>query len=320
MPAVERANLIKDWAISPVPEFAHTNARSLLTHDERVVLIQEWTARISDLTVPVPLKMPPERDISHEINFIDPNYLPNYHQPRCPDVLREELVEKIERYTKAGWWVRANVPSAAPLLCVYKKDRRLRTVVDARKRNDNTTKDVTPFPDQDCIRHDVARAKYRSKLDMSDAYEQIRVRDSDVHKTAFSTIFGTFVSKVMQQGDDNAPSTFQRLMTYIFHDYIGRFVHVYLDDIFIYSDSVKEHNEHLQLVFDRLRANTLYLSAKKVDLFSVRMDCLGHIIDDNGIHPDADKLRTIREWPTPRNYHDIQRYLRMVQYLAPFMP
>jgi hypothetical protein len=264
--------------------------------------------------------MPPERDISHEINFIDPNYLPNYHQPRCPDVLREELVEKIERYTKAGWWVRANVPSAAPLLCVFKKDRRLRTVVDARKRNDNTTKDVTPFPDQDCIRHDVARAKYRSKLDMSDAYEQIRVRDSDVHKTAFSTIFGTFVSKVMQQGDCNAPSTFQRLMTYIFRDYIGRFVHVYLDDIFIYSDSVKEHNEHLQLVFDRLRANTLYLSAKKVDLFSVRMDCLGHIIDDNGIHPDADKLRTIREWPTPRNYHDIQQYLGMVQYLAQFMP
>ena len=92
----------------------------------------------------------------------------------------------------------------------------LRTVVDLRLRNDNTVKDVTPFPDQDNIRDDVARAKYRTKLDMSDAYEQIRVAAEDVHKTAFATIAGTYVSNTMQIGDCNAPSTFQRLMTVIF--------------------------------------------------------------------------------------------------------
>ena len=105
---------------------------------------------------------------------------------------------------------------------------------------------------QDTIWHDVAHAAYRSKLDMSEAYEQIRVCDEDVPKTAFMTIFGTFVSQVMQQGDCNTPSTFQGLMTSVFHDFVTRFVHVYLDDIFIYL-SIEEHEEHLAQVFQKLR-------------------------------------------------------------------
>src|SRR6266481_2119004 len=88
----------------------------------------------------------------------------------------------------------------------------------------------------------------------------IRVRLEDVPKTAFSTIYGTFVSRVMQQGDCNAPSTFQRLMTAVFHEYIARFVHIYLDDIFIYSLSIDEHKGHLSQVFDNLRSAQLYLS------------------------------------------------------------
>ena len=146
------------------------------------------------------------------------------------------------------------------------------------------------------IRHDITCAPYRSKLDMSEAYEQIRIRPEDVPKTAFSTIFGTFVSRVMQQGDFNAPSTFQRLMTVVFRDYIACFVHVYLDDIFIYSSSIEEHEAHLAIVFNRLREAQLYLSRDKVDLYSTKMDCLGHIITNAGIHADTDKMQKIRDW------------------------
>ncbi len=130
-------------------------------------------------------------------------------------------------------------------MCIPKKDGRLRTVIDARQRNDNTVKDVTPLPDQKVIREDVARAPIRSKIDLADAYEQVRVKPEDVDKTVFTTIAGTYASNVVQQGDCNAPATFQRLMTSIFRDVIGRFVHVYLDDIFIFSNSYEEHEEHL---------------------------------------------------------------------------
>jgi Reverse transcriptase (RNA-dependent DNA polymerase) len=128
---------------------------------------------------------------------------------------------------------------------------------------------------------------------MSEAYEHIHVDPAHVSKTAFATILGTFRSQVMQMGDCNTPPTFQRLMTTIFRDCIGHFIHVYMDDIFIFSCSIKEHKKHLGIVFDRLRKNHLFLSKKKVDLYSKRMECLGHIIDDRGIHADADKMQWV---------------------------
>ena len=93
-----------------------------------------------------------------------------------------------------------------------------------------------------------------------------------------------------------------------------------LDDIFIYSTSIEEHEEHLKIVFEILRENHLFLSKDKIDLYSVHLDCLGHIIDDEGIHVDMDKMRSIRDWPTPRNYNDIQRFVGLVNYVAQFMP
>src|SRR3977135_4023995 len=266
------------------------------------------------------MEIPPVREISHEINLIDENKWYNYRLPKCPDSLRPELAEKIKRYTTAGWWVPATARQAAPMLCVHKKSGKLRTVIDFCLQNDNLIKDVTPFPDQDAIRHDVARAKFHSKLDMSEAYEQIRVKPEHMPRTAFATIFGTFESRVMQMGDSNAPSTFQRLMTSIFRDFVGRFVHVYLDDIFIYSRSIEEHEEQLYQVLITLRNNHLFLSKSKIDLYSENMDCLGHLIDNKGIHADIDKMQKIRDWRRPRNYNKVQRFLGLVQYLAHYMP
>jgi hypothetical protein len=84
---------------------------------------------------------------------------------------------------------------------------------------------------------------------MSEAYEQTRIKTEDVWKTAFATIYGTFVSCVMMMGDCNAPSTFQRLVTTIFHDIIGRYIHVYLDYTLVFSNMIEEHKEHLGEVF-----------------------------------------------------------------------
>ena len=181
-------------------------------------------------------------------------------------------------------------------------------------------KDVTPFPDQDAISHDIVRAKFRSKLDMTEAYEQMCIRPEDVGKTTFSTIFGMFQSRVMQMGDCNAPSTFQQLMTTIFWNFLRRFMHVYLDDIFIYSQSIREHIEHIMKVLQPLRESQFYLSRSKLDLFSDKTDCLGHVIDDNGIHTELDKMQQIREWRIPQNYNEVQKFLGLVQYLALYMP
>lgn len=314
------ANILRDYIEDEQIRKTHREAPS----SEEEVNIQElrdrWFAKYDDMLRPPPPELPPWREVNHKIPLIDENKQYRYRLPRCPEAIKTELLTKIQKYTDAVWWKMTNVSQAAPLLCVTKKNGKLRTVVNARQCNDNTVKDVTPLPDQDQIRMDIARAKYHSKIDLSDAYEQVRIEHEDIWKTAFSTPFGTFTSLVMQQGDCNAPATFQRLMTTLFRDFIGRFVHVYLDDIFVFSDSIEDHEKHLKLVFDKLREAKLYMSKAKCDLYSERMDCLGHIVDDKGLHADADKMSRIREWRTPRSYHEVQRFLGLVNYLAPFMP
>ena len=291
-----------------------------LTEEDFPRLRQQWHDEFYDMVQGVKEVLPPFREVNHEIHTIDENKRYTYHMPCCPSALRDEFYQKLNRYIDAGWWEARASSQAAPLMCIPKKDGHIRTVVDARQRNDNTVKDVTPLPDQEVIREDVARGRYRSKIDLADAYEQVRVRLEDVYKTAFSTIAGTYVSNVVQQGDCNAPATFQRLMTSIFRDAIGRFMHVYLDDIFIYSDSIEEHETHLRYIFEKLRESQLFLKWKKCELYADKVDCLGHVIDDKGIHPDSDKLSRIREWRIPRNYNDIQKFVGLVNYVGNFLP
>ena len=126
---------------------------------------------------------------------------------------------------------------------------------------------------------------------MTEVYEQMCIRPEDVYKMTVSTISGTFQSQVMQMGDCNAPSTFQQLMTTIFQEFLGIFVHVYLDNIFIYSQSIREHIEHIMKMLQLLKELQFYLSKSKLDLFSDKTDCLGHVIDDNDIHTELDKMQ-----------------------------
>jgi len=129
--------------------------------------------------------------------------------------------------------------------------------------------------DQGVICLDIVRVKICSKIDLSDAYEQICITPEDVHKMAFATIYRMFVSNIMQQGNCNAPSMFQYTMNSIFHEYIGIFLHAYLDDLFIYSNSVQEHQNHLGMVFRKLREHKLYLREEKCKLFMAKVNCLG---------------------------------------------
>jgi hypothetical protein len=164
--------------------------------------------------------------------------------------------------------------------------------------------------------------RFRTKIDLSDAFKQICVRPEDEAHTVFATIYGNMYSQTMQQGDKNCPAMFQRLMNNTFVDMIGVFVHCYQDNIFVYSNTLEEHEEHLRQVFDQLREHKLFLSSnlKKIDLFSSWMDCLGFYIDDKGVHIDPSKIDKITGWRMPRSYHDVQTFNGVIQYIAQFLP
>ena len=119
-------------------------------------LREEIAEKYSDLLGPPPLKLPPFREVSHEMPLIDESKQLKHRLPKCPEAFRSELAQKIERYTTAGWWVPAAAKQVTPMLCIPKKNGTLRTVFDLQQQNENTWKDVTPFPDQDAICHDIA--------------------------------------------------------------------------------------------------------------------------------------------------------------------
>ena len=157
-------------------------------------LHEEIAELFSDLLGPLPLELPPICEVLHEIPLIDESKQLKHRLPKCPEAFRPQLAHKTEQYTTTGWWIPAADKQATPMLCIPKKNGTLHTVFDLRQQNDNTWTDMTPFPEPDAIRHDVMRAQFRSKLDMTEAYEQTHIKPEDVHKTLFSTIFGTFQS------------------------------------------------------------------------------------------------------------------------------
>src|SRR5271168_4045316 len=130
--------------------------------------------------------------------------------------------------------------------------------VDYRGLNALTERNTYPLPRiQDCIDR-IGSAKRISKFDLLSGFWQVRIEESSIPKTAFNTRHGKFEFLVMPFGLTNAPATFQTMMNSILQPYLDKFVVVYLDDIVVFSDSDEEHEEHLRLVLEKLRENSLY--------------------------------------------------------------
>jgi hypothetical protein len=124
--------------------------------------------------------------------------------------------------------------------------------VDYRPLNAVTIKNKYPLPRIDILFDQLAGAQVFSKIDLYSGYHQIKICGEDVSKTAFSTRYGLFEYLVMSFGLMNAPAHFMYLMNSVFMLEMDKFVVVFIDDILIYSRSMDEHEEHLQIVFQWL--------------------------------------------------------------------
>jgi hypothetical protein len=141
----------------------------------------------------------------------------------------------------------------------------------------------------------------------------MKLRWSDIPKTAFTTRYGLYEYTIMSFGLTNAPTYFMYLMNKVFMDYLYKFVVVFIDDILIYSKNEEEHEEHLRLVLQKLREHQLYAKFSKCDFWLKEVSLLGHIITDGGISVDLGTVDDVLRWEPPRTVKEIRSFLGLLQ-------
>jgi hypothetical protein len=153
-----------------------------------------------------------------------------------------------------------------------------------------------------------------SKIDLRSGYHKMKIRPSDISKTAFSTRYGLYEFTVMSFGLTSAPAYFMNLMNKVFMEYLDKFVVVFIDDILIYYKNDSEHEEHLRMVLQKLQDNQLYAKFTKCDFWLGEVHFLGHIISKRGIVVVPAKVTTIMDWKTLSTISEIWSFLGLAGY------
>ena len=110
-----------------------------------------------------------------------------------------------------------------------------------------------------------------------------------------------------------------RLMNHVLRAFIGRFVVVYFDDILIYSKDLDEHVIHLRSVLEVLRKEKLFANLKKCTFCTDKLVFLGFVVSAQGIQVDEEKVRAIREWPTPTSISQVRSFYGLASFYRRFV-
>ncbi|CAI7731243.1 unnamed protein product [Closterium sp. NIES-53] len=136
---------------------------------------------------------------------------------------------------------------------------------------------------------------------------------------AFRTRYGSFEYTVMPFGLTCAPATFQMTMNEAFRPLLDKCVIIYLDDILVYSRDKQQHLADLEVVFKVLDEHRLLTKGSKCEFFHDRLECLGHVISEDGVEIDPKKVDTVKVWHPPTNITELQSILGFVNYVRRFV-
>jgi len=254
---------------------------------------------------------------------IRPDKKPVKQIPRrfAPQIL-SKIKEEIERLLKSKFIrIARYVDWLANIVPVKKKNGTIRDCIDFRDLNLATPKDEYPMPVAEMLVDSAAGFEYLSMLDGYSGYNQIFIAEEDVSKTAFRCpgALGCYEWLVMPFGLKNAKATYQRAVNSMFHDFIEKFMQIYIDDIVVKSSSEDDHLNHLRQSFERMRQYGLNMNPLKCAFGVFAGDFLGFVVHKKGIEVNQNKTKAIMETKAPSTKKELQSLLGKINFLRRFI-
>ena len=202
-----------------------------------------------------------------------------------------------------------------------KKTGEIRLCIDFRALNAVTVRDSFPLPRIEEALQAVKSAMCFTSIDLAQGYLQLAMDEADIHKTAFRAgSSGLYEFTRMPFGLSNVGASFCRLMEMCLGDQQYLTLLFYLDDICIFSSSVDEMLNRIEMVLERLQDFNLKIKPKKSFFFQSKVLFLGHILSKDGISPNPDKIQKVKDWPVPTNAKEVHSFLGLASYYRRFVP
>ena len=284
--------------------------------------ILEWLNGLEEVfrTIPERELSPSREGVDHEITLINNKIKPSLLIPTRPE--EQQIVkEYLDEMMKKEWIRPSKSPIAAFLFLISKPGtNKKRPVIDYRKLNEEIVTDSTPLSLIGDMMDQMKGQKYFTKVDLKDAFNQIRIKERDEWKTAFRTRYETFEYLVMSFELVNVPVTFQRFINQVLQKELDKEVLVYMDDIFTMKKTKEEHRERTRRTLEKLLKAGLRIKLSKSEFEKEEVKFLRHIIGKGGIKLDPEKVRTLKEWSRPTRIKEVQGLMGFANYYRKLAP
>ena len=259
----------------------------------------------------------------HEINLTDevPVYVKQF---LLPYKQREIVLKEGDKLIKNKLVQPSKSAFNAPDFIIDKKsdnnEKKYRKAVDFRKLNEKTLSDPFLLPNINEIFDEIGKNTYFSVIDITQGFHNIKIRLADVHKPAWGVHpLGRFEFLRMPFGMKNSARTFQRVINNVLNEELYKICFAYIDDIIIFSTSPEEHIKRLERVIKKLNKANLKINTNKCKFLVKEAKFLGHIINEQGLSVDEDKIRAIKKFPTPKDVKGVQSFLGVANFYIRFI-
>jgi len=193
-------------------------------------------------------------------------------------------------------------------------------VIDYHNLNSQTVKNNYPLPLITELINNMDSKRVFTKMDLRWGFNNVRIKEGDKWKGAFTMHIGSFELTVMFFGMTDSPAIFQVMMNEILRDLINEGkVTAFVDNVLVGTETEEGHNEIVEEILGKLEENDLYVKPEKCMWKVRKIEFLGVVIGPNGIEMEKEKINGVLSWPQPKTVKDVRKFLGLANYYRRFI-